>query len=80
MGKDIYVGSQGIGDRFVQAGTSALFRDGAKVIAELSECSLDGIDFRFHVLEYDDELMERSDFGVSRRYGDRTYVVRDMIG
>ena len=37
MGKDVYVGSQGVGDRFVQAGTTALFSDGVKVIGSITE-------------------------------------------
>ncbi len=79
MGKEIFVGSQGIGDRFVQAGTSAMFRDGAKVISSLSETQIQGIDFNFHVLECDEELLE-TESDESHRFGDRTYVVQKLIG
>lgn len=80
MGKDVYVGSQGIGDRYVQAGTSALFRDGAKVISTLSDCPLSGIDFRFHVLECGEDNTQDDVFGFTQRFGDRTYVVKELIG
>lgn len=79
MGKEVYVGSQGIGDRFVQAGTCAMFRDGAKVVSSLTDGQIPGIDFRFHVLECDDRIAadEADD---SYRFGDRTYVVQELIG
>lgn len=80
LGKEIYVGSQGVGDRFVQAGTSQLFKDGAPVISEMSECEVEGIQFKFHVLEYDEDLMEKSNYVTSKRFGDRMYVVKNMIG
>lgn len=79
MGKEVFVGSQGIGDRFVQAGTSAMFRDGAKVISSLSDGQIPGIDFRFHVMEYDGQLSEDG-CDDSCRFGDRTYVVQKLIG
>ncbi|MBO4392864.1 MAG: DNA-processing protein DprA [Spirochaetales bacterium] len=74
MGKDVYVGSQGIGDRFVQAGTSNLFRDGAKVITSLTDGSVADVEIRFHVTEAEED--ESDVF----RYGDRCYVVQSLIG
>ena len=79
MGKEVYVGSQGIGDRFVQAGTSAMFRDGAKVVSSLTDGQIPGIDFRFHVLEYDKRI-SGGNADDSYRFGDRTYVVQKLIG
>ena len=79
MGKEVYVGSQGVGDRFVQAGTSAMFRDGAKVVSSLSDGMIEGIDCLFHVLECDDSSpMDASND--MYRFGDRTYVVQKLIG
>ena len=74
MGKEVYVGSQGIGDRFVQAGTSGLFRDGAKMLTSLSDCDLSDLEVRFHVLETDEQEYD------AFRYGDRSYVVQSLIG
>ncbi len=74
MGKDVYVGSQGIGDRFVQAGTSNLFREGAKVLTSLTDGSLADIVVRFSVIESDEDETD------AFRYGDRNYVVQEMIG
>ena len=80
MGKDVFVGSQGIGDRYVQAGTSALFRDGARVINTLSDCPVSGLDLRFHVLEFNQDNGCNDAIGVVRRFGDRAYVVKELIG
>ncbi len=80
MGKDIYVGSQGVGDRFVQAGTTNLFNEGAKVISSLKDGPLSDMDLRFQVIEAQEEdgaVIYPFD---SHRYGDRTYIVRDQIG
>ncbi|MBP5756973.1 MAG: DNA-processing protein DprA, partial [Spirochaetales bacterium] len=79
MGKEIFVGSQGIGDRFVQVGTSAMFRDGAKVVSSLSDTQISGIDFNFHVIECDEKLSDAAN-DCSYRFGDRTYVVQKLIG
>ncbi len=78
MGKDIFVGSEGIGDRYVQVGTTSLFQDGAKIITSLRDIPF--LDIRYRVEECDAGISGRTlgneDF---RRYGDRMYVVREMI-
>lgn len=74
MGKDVYVGSQGVGDRFVQAGTTALFNDGIKAIGSLQEVEEPGIRTRFRVIETPDGDKEGN-----IRFGDRFYVVKKEI-
>ena len=74
MGKDVYVGSQGVGDRFVQAGTTALFNDGIKVIGSLQEADIPGMQARLRVIETPD-----GDKDGNVRFGDRFYVVKKEI-
>lgn len=78
MGKDLFVGSEGIGDRFVQVGTTALFQDGAKIITSLSDIPF--MKLRFSVVECDDRMSGNElGSGDLRRFGDRMYMVREMI-
>ena len=74
MGKDVYVGSQGVGDRFVQAGTTALFNDGAMVISSLKEVDMPGMNACIRVLETPDAGAEGN-----VRFGDRFYVEKKEI-
>jgi len=73
QGKDIYVGSEGIGDRFVQAGTSALFHDGARMISSLTDGSVEGVEPGLMVIESEDGQG-------GKRYGDRIYRINEFIG
>ena len=75
MGKDVFVGSHGVGDRFIQAGTNDLFNAGAKVINTLSDTELDRSGLCRSILEWDggDEGPD------TRRFGDRIYMVRERI-
>ena len=75
MGKDIFVGSQGVGDMFIQAGTTDLFNTGATMINTLSEAENYFAEMSRCVLEWDG----RKDSGQTRRFGDMIYVVRDGI-
>ncbi len=78
MGKDIYVGSEGVGDRFVQVGTTNLFKDGARMLTSL--CDVPCLDLRFRVVECDESVGPKvQPDGELRRFGDRMYVVREMI-
>ncbi len=78
MGKEIFVGSEGVGDRFVQVGTTALFKDGAKVITSLSD--VPSVKMRFMVEEVmDDVASEPCKEAELMRFGDRRYMVRDRI-
>ena len=73
QGKDIYIGSEGIGDRFVQAGTSALFHDGARMISSLTDGSVEGVEPGLMVIESEDGQG-------GKRYGDRIYRINEFIG
>ncbi len=78
LGKEVFVGSEGVGDRFVQVGTSALFRDGAGMVSSLSD--IPTLELRFTVVELEDGIDLRADENNDlRRFGDRMYMVRDMI-
>ena len=74
MGKDVYVGSQGVGDRFVQAGTTAMFNDGTKVIGSLLEIELPEKLPGCRVVECPGPA-DASNV----RFGDRYYVVTERL-
>ena len=80
MGKEVYVGSEGVGDRFVQAGTTRLFNEGSPVLTSFSDSGLSDRDLRFRVLECDENCLFKPDSGMVKRFGDRTYVVTKEIG
>ncbi len=75
MGKDIYVGREGVGDRFVQAGTTAMFNDGVKMISSFTEGVLGQREVKYKVFEWSESCGECR----TRRFGDRLYVVRECI-
>ena len=72
MGKDVYVGSQGVGDRFVQAGTTALFSDGVKVIGSITE--VDGLQHASMVVEAAGCVSASN-----VRFGDCEYMVKKAV-
>ena len=72
MGKDVYVGSQGVGDRFVQAGTTALFSDGVKVIGSITE--VEGLQHASMVVE-----AEGCVSASNVRFGDCEYMVKKAV-
>ena len=72
MGKDVYVGSQGVGDRFVQAGTTALFSDGVKVIGSITE--VEGLQHASMVVEAAGCVSASN-----VRFGDCEYMVKKAV-
>ena len=72
MGKDVYVGSQGVGDRFVQAGTTALFSDGVKVIGSITE--VEGLQHASMVVEAAGCVSTSN-----VRFGDCEYMVKKAV-
>ena len=72
MGKDVYVGSQGVGDRFVQAGTTALFGDGVKVIGSITE--VEGLQHASSVVEAAGCVSASN-----VRFGDCEYMVKKAV-
>jgi len=72
MGKDVYVGSQGIGDRFVQAGTTALFNEGTKVLGSITE--VEGLQHASIVVEAKGRIS-----GSNIRFGDCEYMVKKEV-
>ena len=74
LGKEVYVGSEGVGDRFVQAGTTAMFNDGTKAIGTLCDIGLAGRAPMCRVLE-----CPGPDSGSEVRFGDRYYVVTQRL-
>lgn len=80
MAKEVYVGSEGVGDRFVQAGTTRLFNEGAAVLTSLCCREISGEDLQFRVVECDGNLPAGSCNGAARRFGDRCYMVKKEIG
>ena len=80
MGKEVYVGSEGVGDRFVQAGTTRLFNEGAAVLTSLSCREIAGEDISFRVVECDDSRLPYGNSDTVNRFGDRTYIIRKEIG
>lgn len=72
MAKEVYVGSEGVGDRFVQAGTTRLFNEGASVLTSLC-CE-------FRVVECDENTLTGPCRGNARRFGDRCYLIKKEIG
>ncbi|MFC2821647.1 MAG: DNA-processing protein DprA [Sphaerochaeta sp.] len=84
MGKDVYVGSEGVGDRFVQAGTTGLFNDGAKVLKSLADVDYPYLKMRFFVSEMPSGLgldfeKNYANSGSTTRFGDKMYMVRELI-
>ena len=75
MGKDVYVGREGVGDRFIQMGTTAMFNDGTKMISNFTETDRMDLDLRYRVFEWSESCGEPG----ARRFGDRLYVVRELI-
>lgn len=72
MGKELYVGSEGVGDRFVQVGTTGLFNDGAKELVSLGECDRLGDNVTMKVVDVKDFAEISSSM---TRFGDRIYMV-----
>ena len=80
MGKEVYVGSEGVGDRFVQAGTTTLFNDGAAVLTSLACREISGDDPGFRVVECTENGLFGKTGDETRRFGDRCYVVQKETG
>ena len=80
MGKEIYVGSEGVGDRFIQAGTTRLFNEGSAVLTSLSDIGIQADDLKFRVLECGEKGLFKPEQDLVKRFGDRTYVVTKEIG
>ena len=80
MGKEVYVGSEGVGDRFVQAGTTRLFNEGSAVLTSLSDSGISADELKFRVMECDDCRLFKPESDMVKRFGDRTYVVTKEIG
>ena len=72
MDKEVFVGSEGVGERFVQYGTTQMFNEGAPVLTSLS-C-------KFKVVECDEAHNPHGDPDSVKRFGDRTYIIRREIG
>lgn len=72
MGKDLYVGSEGVGDRFVQDGTTGLFNDGAKEMTSLCDCENLGLLSPRKVVDGKGLGLKEDEMA---RFGDRFYMV-----
>ena len=79
MEKEIFVGSEGVGDRFVQAGTTDLFNAGATVLTSLACRDVSDGEQGFKVVECPDSFLSDSE-GSAKRFGDRCYLVQKEVG
>ena len=79
MNKEVFVGSEGVGDRFVQAGTMDLFNQGAAVLTSLACRDISGVDPDFRIVECEDRFPGASSDAV-KRFGDRCYRIQKEVG
>ena len=80
MGKEIYVGSEGVGDRFVQAGTTQLFNDGSAILTSLASRDISGKESLLQVVECDEAGLLDGYSESAKRFGDRCYLMKKEIG
>lgn len=80
MDKEVFVGSEGVGDRFVQSGTMQMFNEGAAVLTSLACREIPGEDLRFKVVECDANNPFTGQQGKCTCFGDRAYVIKKEIG
>ena len=80
MSKDVFVGSEGVGDRFVQAGTMDLFNQGAAVLTSLACSDISGEEVKFRVVEYDGNPISSNRSVSTKRFGDRYYMIQKEVG
>lgn len=80
MDKEVFVGSEGVGDRFVQSGTMQLFNEGAAVLTSLACREISGEEMMFKVVECEAEGPLKGQQGSATRFGDRTYTIQKEIG
>ena len=79
MNKEVFVGSEGVGDRFVQAGTLDLFKQGSAVLTSLICREISGGDLDFRIVECENRFPGDSSETV-KRFGDRCYKVQKEVG
>ena len=79
MNKEVFVGSEGVGDRFVQAGTMDLFNQGAAVLTSLACREISGVDPDFRIVECEDRFPGASSAAI-KRFGDRCYRIQKEVG
>lgn len=79
MNKEVFVGSEGVGDRFVQAGTMDLFNQGAAVLTSLACREISGGDPDFLIVECEDRF-PRASSATFKRFGDRCYRIQKEVG
>ena len=80
MGKEVYVGSEGVGDRFVQAGTTQLFNDGSAVLTSLASRDISGTESLLRVVECEETGLLDGYSDSAKRFGDRCYLMKKEIG
>ena len=79
MNKEVFVGSEGVGDRFVQAGTMDLFNQGSAVLTSLVCREISGGELDFRVVECEDRFPGASSDTI-KRFGDRCYMIQKEVG
>ena len=79
MNKEVFVGSEGVGDRFVQAGTMDLFNQGSAVLTSLVCREISGGEQDFRVVECEDRFPGASSDTI-KRFGDRCYMIQKEVG